>query len=37
MSFSMGLAGASLDTFELVKQPAGVKIIKGMDFKLVEG
>lgn len=37
VSFSMGLADASLDTFELVKQPAGVEIVSGMDFELVEG
>lgn len=37
VSFSKGLADASLDTFELVKQPAGVEIVSGMDFELVEG
>ncbi|MNR59834.1 hypothetical protein D3C85_1811760 [compost metagenome] len=37
VSFSTGLADASLDTFELVTQPAGVKIVSGMDFELVEG
>ena len=34
--FSSGVNGASLDTFELVKQPAGVEIINCIDFELLE-
>lgn len=35
--YSSGVKGASLETFELVKQPAGVEILSLMDFVLLEG
>jgi hypothetical protein len=35
-SYSLGDEGASLDTFELVKQPAGVEMVASMRFELFE-
>lgn len=33
---SMDTSGASLDTYELVKQPAGVEMVSDMAFELID-
>jgi len=36
VSYSLGIAGASLDIDELVEQPAGVEMRSNMGFELIE-
>lgn len=36
VSFTLGGTGDSVDTYELVKQPAGLEMLSGMSFELAE-